>query len=443
MPIVLTLIGQLAVGSNRLTLKEAREWLARAAVWFEAVGDVVLDAQLGRDGDERPVLLVTFHRICPAVEIRIGGSGKIRVTATTTPAGPGYHQFLCNLLHRFAKEFEFHWISDDCTDPTHYFTTRNRSATEQIFLKSLASDCASLPHQLGLPNDQWYSYPADILTPTGPRTQSWAHDVATNPRRGVDFFAWWSPELDATFYRNRALTCLWCYFPWRVPLSESEGELADQIANDLATAFKLDPAAELPWIEWLELLATIEADAKGEQFCVTPTNPVLSVELWKRTGPVAFTAIGDRIGYRRFPIRTCLDAGWSIEIPGDFAQEWDADRNWTAWNATRTIWFRRVGFTKPDGSQPTSTEILELGRRSLPEGEPLPALDAGPVRGLAVFGPVDEDGRTIWRLSGMAGAAGHLVVCNIYCQSPDDRAWAIHTWQSLHHNADSQKTELD
>ena len=68
--------------------------------------------------------------------------------------------------------------------------------------------------------------------------------TAADPSQARDFFPWWNPELDAEFYRNRALVRLWCDFPWRAPLTETEGELADQISNDLASAFKLDPAAE-------------------------------------------------------------------------------------------------------------------------------------------------------------------------------------------------------
>jgi hypothetical protein len=97
------------------------------------------------------------------------------------------------------------------------------------------------------------------------------------------------------------------------------------------------------------------------------------------------------------------------------------------------VWFRRVGFTKPDGSEPSSGEVLEVGRRSLPDGELLPALDAGGVRGAAVYGPAAEDGRTVWRLSGVAGAGGQLAVCNVYSESASDRAWALQTWQSLRH----------
>ena len=53
-----------------------------------------------------------------------------------------------------------------------------------------------------------------------------------------------------------------------------------QIANDLASAFKIDPAGRLPWAEWLELLNATENDEDG--FCVTPKDQVLSIELWKR-----------------------------------------------------------------------------------------------------------------------------------------------------------------
>ena len=209
--------------------------------------------------------------------------------------------------------------------------------------------------------------------------------------------------------------------------------MADQIANDLATAFKLDPDVELPWPEWLEVLAAIQADAEGEQFCVTPTDPILSIELWKRTGPVPCGPEAPRIGYRRFPVRVTLDGGWSIEVPGSFAEEWDEQRNWTAWDRTRTVWFRRVGFTKPDGSAPSTAEALEMSRATLPEGEPLPGLQTNGVLGVAVFGPTEEDGRMLWRLSGIASTAGQLGVCNIYCEAESHRGWAVSTWQSLRH----------
>jgi hypothetical protein len=434
MPIVLSLTGRLDSGDDRrLSRTDARDWLAQAAVWFEEIGDAVLDAQLVRDSEDRPGLLVLLHATAPAVEIWLGGTGKIRVAAVTTPTGPGYHQYLCNLLRRFSGEYGFTWIADDCSDPTGYFATRHRAALEDHFLRWLAEECGTDQRAIGLSPDHGFTYPAEVLTPLGPRTRDWARAVAAEPLCGADFFAWWHPDLDSPFYRNRALARLWCDFPWRAPLTEIEGEVADQIANDLATAFKLDPAGELPWPEWLELLEAIQADAEGDQFCVTPADRVLSIELWKRAGLAPTEENVPRIGYRRFPIRVQLDNGWTLEVPGSFTTEWDEERNWTAWDRTRTVWFRRIGYTKPGGALPTAAEALEVGKKSLHEGEPVSRIETEGVLGEAVFSPAEEEGRTVWRLSGVAGTVGELAVCNIYLESETDRGWAVRTWQSLRH----------
>jgi hypothetical protein len=425
MSIVLSLTGQ-TDAAERLSRAEARDWLARAAVWFEGVGDAVLDARVVRDAEERPVLLVALHPAAPAAEVRLGASGKLRVSAATAVAGPGYHMYLCGLFRQMAAEFRFNWVGDDCTDPTNFFLSKDRGGCEAHFLRWLADECAEGPRAIGLPRDHGYTYPAEVLTPLGPRAREWCAAVAADPAAGRDFFPWWNPDLDAAFYRGRALVRLWCDYFWRAPLSDDEGEIADQIANDLASAFKLDPGTDLPWAEWLELLTAIEGDDEG--YCVTPKDQVLSIELWKRTGPPPG---GPRIGYRRCPVRVALGDGWAVTVPGEMARERNDDGTWDAWDRTRTVWFQALRFTKRDGAPPTAAEAVEVGRRSLPDGEAVPPLDRAGLRGAAVFGPVDEDGRTLWRLSGVTGAPGQLAVCNVYCENPADRDWAVRTWHSL------------
>jgi hypothetical protein len=330
-----------------------------------------------------------------------------------------------------ASEFGFSWVGDDCSDPTGYFASKDLAACQRHFLRWLAGECAGGESGVGIPPGHGFTYPADVLTPLGPRPRRWLVEVAADPVKGRDFFPWWEPELDAAFYRGRALVRMWCDFFWRPPLTEEEGELADQIANDLASAFKLDPGAELPWPEWLEVLAAIEGD---EGFCVTPKDQVLSIELWKRAGPLPEAEPKVRIGYRRFPVRVVLEGGWSAEVPGEFARERGEDHTWTGWDQTRTVWFQALRFTKRDGSPPSAAEAAEFGRKSLPEGVALPAVVRDDLRGEAVFGPVEEDGRTIWRLTGVAGAAGQLSVCNVYCENEADRDWAVRTWLSLRHS---------
>jgi hypothetical protein len=160
---------------------------------------------------------------------------------------------------------------------------------------------------------------------------------------------------------------------------------------------------------------------------------VLSIELWKRAGPLPTQAEGSHIGYRRWPVRVQLDGGWSIEVPGNLARERNDDATWDAWDRTRTVWFQALRFTKKDGQPPTAAEAAEVGRKSLPDGDALPPLDRGGLRGEAVFGSVEEDGRVLWRLSGVTGAPGQLAVCNVYVENSADRDWAVRTWQSLRH----------
>ncbi len=440
MPITLSVTGRIATPGGRLGRAEAREWLARAAVWFEALGDVVLDAHVVLDPDGKPVLVVALHPAPPPVEIRLYSSGKVRADAVTGPAGPGYHSYLCGLLRQLSDDFGVRWDPPDGPgDPAGYFGTPDRSALERHFLRWLSSSCATaagrlpgpVPVHLGLSKSHRFRYPAPVLTPVGPRDRDWLSRVAVDPSVGRDFFAWWCPDPDAAFYRNRAVVRLWCDFPWRPPLTEAEGELTDQIGNDLATAFKLDPMIELPWNEWLEVLAAVDGDREG--FTVTPNDMALSVELWKRAGPVPPRPGVPPAGYRRYPVRENLCGGWSVEVPGNFAREWDDGRTWTAWDDTRTVWFHALGYSKPDGEPPTADEALDVGRRSLPKGEELPPWERDGVVGEAVFGPHDDDGRTVWRLSGLAATAGRLVVCNVYVADEKARGWAVETWKSLRH----------
>lgn len=430
MPITLSLTGYPDPSGRKLTRGQARAWLAGAAVWFENRGDAVLDAHVVHGPEDRARLLVLMHPASPPVEIRIGASGRVRLSANTTPAGPGYHAFLCDTLDQFAEEFEFAW--GDADDPTGYFDDRDRAALEEAFRRWLATACVAAEANgskasVGLPAGHGFHATGEVLTPLGPRPVAWLATAGANPR---DFFPWWNPDLDAAFYRNRALVRMWCDFPWRPPLTEAEGEVTDQIANDLTSAFKRDPAAELPWHEWQEVLHAIEHDEEG--FTVAPAKEATSVKLWKRNRPTKPPA--RPIGYRRHPVRVPLSNGWSVEVPGDFAREWDEGHaHWTAWNRTHSVWFHCLGYAKPGGVEPSAAEAIEMSRSSLPDGEKLPPFERNGVVSEAVYGPTVEDGRTVWRLAAIAAVPGQVVVCHVYTEGPDDREWAVKTWHSLRH----------
>ncbi|MFO0852363.1 MAG: hypothetical protein U0871_27955 [Gemmataceae bacterium] len=400
----LTLTGRLDLSGAKLTKADARDWLARAAVWFEAVGDAVLAADVERDADDKPVLEIACHPAAPDAEIRVSASGVVRASAVTGPAGPGYHAHLCGLLTAFADEFEFVWEQAD--DPTGFAVAGDVAALAKAFrdglrrkahaLLSTLREWAGEPVPLGLPADHGFTHPGPVLTPLGPRSAEWLAAVAADRLGGADVFPWREPALDAVFYRDRALTLLWCEYPWRPPLTADEGELADQIAADLATAHQLDPVLPLPWREWAEVAAHLDADAG--QFTVEPVSAELRAEVARRA---AETPPADPpIGYRRGPVRVPLADGWSVQVPGGFAEGWAADgKTWCGWDAAR-----KVTATVGGVSEPAGPHFVEA---------------------------CDPCGRRVWQLTGAAAGPGPGVAYKIVVPDPAERAWAEAVCQSL------------
>ena len=349
----LSLTGRIDLAGAKLSRTDARDWLARAAVWFETVGDTVLDAQLGRDADDRPVLYATVHPAADDVEVRLSCDGTVRLTADTFAAGPGYHAHLAGLASALADDFDLTWTHAD--DPTGFVLRPDMAALERKFLECLGRKCRGLseaasewagePIPLGLPDDHGFTHPGPVLTPTGPRTRAWLAAAAADPKAGRDFFPWWTPDLDAAFYRNRAAVLLWCEYPWRPPLTDDEAELTDQAAGDLATAFGMDPSGPLPWREWAEVMAAIDAD--DHRLTVEPIDPAVKEAVLKRAAAVPADA--PRVGYRRLPVRIPVGGGWTVEVPGSFADGWCEDgRTWTGWDAGRRVSVR-VGGPVPAG----------------------------------------------------------------------------------------------
>ena len=117
------------------------------------------------------------------------------------------------------------------------------------------------------------------------------------------------------------------------PLSDDEGELTDEIAADLEMAYSLDPTGDLPWREWAELLGIIEADRDGRT--VQGIEPEVKAEVFRLA---AASSASPALGYRRLPVRVSVGGGWSIEIPGVFAEGVSEDgRTWYGWDHHRRV----------------------------------------------------------------------------------------------------------
>src|SRR5262249_10351062 len=137
------------------------------------------------------------------------------------------------------------------------------------------------------------------------------------------------------------------------------------------------------------------------------------------------------IGYRRRPVEVSLGGGWTIEVPGPMAEAWDEDDEdlWTAWDGARTVWFKAFELSR-DGQPGARDELLEIGCRTLPEGEPV-GHAAGAVVGRGVLTVDEQEGKEVYSLRAFSAVTGQAAMCNVFYDDRADRDLALTIWRSL------------
>jgi hypothetical protein len=434
-------VGLYLTGRWRTTRDDPEAWLGRVQSWLEEhAGEPLESVRLGRDGEDHPAVLVNLHPCAEDFEIVVPEAGRVAASAKTSTVGPGYHAFLCDLLHRLGEAMDIDWDAPEdesgTGDETGYFHTGDPGALEGEFLEWL-SGVAKLVAE-GLEQDcQWmmismaighhYHHHGPLVTPMGPRDVRWLEAVAEDPIRGIDLFPWWPAGIGAPFYLGRALARMWRDVRWRAPLADDEGRLLMDVHLDLVRAYRLDSSLDYPWREWRELMESIEAHFGY----VEMAGDDLEAEVRRRAAEIGPEASVPLIGYRRRPVRVDLTDGWSIEVPGEMAEEWDEEGLWTARDAGRAVFFKSYSLSKDDGSQPEAREILD--GLTLPDGRRLEHQNEGVIGRAALTSP-DGDDETGWQLIGHNAIDGGLAACNIMFGDPDEREWAIATWRSLGHS---------
>ncbi len=216
-------VGLLLTGRYGATPGDAEGWLDRLQSWFEQhAGEPLVRVGLGRDSEDNPVVLANLHPSAEDVEIAVPEPGRLVVSAKTLTVGPGYHAFLCDLLHRLGDAMAIDWerAADEpgSGDETGYFHTGDRQALEDEFLRWLRGVVTIIADGRE-ENYQWlmismaighhYHHHGPLVTPMGPRDLHWLEAVASDPRLGIDLFPWWPAGVGAPFHLGRALTRMW------------------------------------------------------------------------------------------------------------------------------------------------------------------------------------------------------------------------------------------
>ena len=420
--------------------KHPEDWLESVGAWFEShEEEPLMMCDFGQNEAEQPTLFLQIHPCAEDVEISVPQPGICLVNAKTSTAGPGYHIYLCDLLRALGEHHGIEWETPDDDvegDETGYFFQHDASAVRQEMLRWLSAmsrvvvehcketECAG-QQMVSMPLDRRYPDQKGILTPMGPRTVAWFEEMIEAPEQGTEFFPWWSEGVAADFFLGRAVCRLWQVMRWRPPVTDEEAELVMDVHLDLERAFHLDPNVNMPWREWREIIEYLTEYFGYAEFQNEDTQ---EDEIIVRASKVNGQA--PLIGYRRGRVNVTLSGGWSLTIPGSFAEAWDENgESWTAWLGGRKLVFKPWSVCGPNDEALGPQEILDS--LPWPTGSSLIDHEDGELLGRAVFAPTEEEGEQGWQLKACTAAAGKFAECNVYVESESDLDWALETWKSL------------
>jgi hypothetical protein len=419
------LVGQAAKRGPLRRVPAADRFVEEIAGWIhDNAADAVRSTRIGRPALGSAAVLVDLHPAGEPAQIVLDDDGVVTVEAPTAVVGPGYHTYVCRLLQRLAEELSIEWAptapNGGAVDATGYFSTGDRSDAERgllIWLRDVLVQARELRRRRGLgvqicrvAGDR-FDVEGAVASCLGPRDDEWLGRAIAEPRVAIDVWPWFTDATDARYLLNRALCLMWTEVRWRTPAADGEPELFDEVLRLLHRAYPLDPSLPYPWHEW------------GEMLRLMPFAEPLAARIAERAARPLDRA---PIGYRRKPV-TVVHAGWSLEIPGSFAERWN-DGDWWAGEAGRSITLAATP-TGQDGRPMAPEAFLDQVAGDLGTGA-LAHRD-GPVVGRARLSVDPSSGVEVAVLDGYSAVVGSGAAIRVVIDDPADWEWALNTWRSL------------
>jgi hypothetical protein len=418
-------IGFYLLGQFKSAELEPNDWLRQLEKWIlNECSELVAITRLGFI-DEKPCLFSSFHPAAEEVEIVVPDPDHITVSANTSTVGPGYHIFLCSLIHRWTDNFSIDWrrfgADDDTTfgDETDYFFTNDKQNVYdhmERWLKSLTGsffdgtlDPDSKEIALCMPMNVRFEGDALAITQLGPRDRDWLRRMSEGTIYYGEFFPWYEVGFNAEYYLGRALVQMWSDVRWRKAANDQEKRLIESVLNSLEIAYRMNPSLDFPWNEWNELLTLSDR--------VVPHSVFVEE---RASGP-------GRIGYRRTRVKTCLPGNWWIETEGSFsAFESDSDSALSSFDPPREIWFTAYSFSAEDPNE----AFRRMRDKALNEKHGLVHENGNYIAVADITQKTTLSGKYYLLRSSNMGILCRSV-CTLVFEELSDREWAIRVWRSL------------
>lgn len=404
------------------TLNSPDEFLRELETWVrEYAADLSPSTRIGFSEDQ-PTLFCQLHPAAEELHLSLVDLDHLVASAKTSTVGPGYHIFVCDMVKKLGETFRLSWDRDnqDYVDEADYFFSGDqqrvfdemtgwlRGLCRCFFDGIFKEEAGDMPTVLCLRIGEAFEADSRAVTPLGPRDLNWLKMVSEDGSRGLDFFAWWKPGLNAEYFLGRALCRMWTEVHWRNPVNEQERETLNYVAGSLETAFKLDPALDYPWAEWAQILDLLERNDAETDIVRSHSHGL------------------PEIGYRRRNVAVTLPGYWVIKVSGSFSDfEANEEGDFSAQDPPRTIWFTSYRFDKnPDKMfADVRQEILDMRSPLLEERE-------GYIGRAEINEESDEDEKYFVLTSSNVCKKGRSILSVIFAH-PEERAWAETVWRSL------------
>ena len=433
-PLAAHLIGQASRRGLIPRVPTADRLLADTETWLTATHpdlirgvrrSVPVTAEDGESSGEAR-LAASLHPAAPDLVLVANDAGRVVADAETVALGPGYHRFVGRLLERLETDLEITWgrVHPDRPDEPDEWaavTLGDRVTTERAYLGWLgrtlvgaraARANGGAPVHVGTPDGVRYTVDGAIATALGPRDDAWIERAIADTRVALDVTPWWADATDAQSLLNRALALMWFDVRWRPPALKPEGLVLDEVHRLLSRAFPLDPNLAYPWRAWAEIIGLRGmGDPMAKQAVARAMRE---------------PATGPDIGYRRKDV-TITHAGWSLTIPGSFAEK-RSDEEWWGGGAGRAITMAAVQTGTDHGAMSAQAFVNQFAGDM---GSDAIEHHAGGLVGRASLTSDATSGVEVGILDGYSAVVGTGAVIRIEFDDPGDWQWAIDMWKSL------------
>lgn len=381
-------------------------------------------------GDSK--LLVTLYPSEEPIEFTYTEQKVLICSARTNGGGPGYHNYLVNLLENCEKQTGITWVWNDgeeACDETGYNEHRNYNKLQDemlIWLKSIAKIlvekedvysrfCLNIPTNFMVEEDYF------AISPMGYWKKEWFQKVNSLSNDhikefGCKFFPWWNIEKDAQFYLNTAIVLMWMNCPWHIPNSEEEAALYKLIINCLEKAYAMDMTLDFPWKEWEQLLKLIGENDKADK--------LRQISLYESTN--------EEIGFLRKKMQRSINQNWKLTIPGYFYNDIEDDNSLIYWFDDKTIRISTINVQGKNNITPSASELfksLDVNKSSETE-ETIDQQNDDFPRRATVQKAIEKD-KEFWILRGYATIDGEILIVSFCYENAADKDWALGVWKTL------------